>query len=146
MACTRLDLLTLQQWRFGYWGMTIAQGLSLIVLVFFYFPPKHPKGIAWNQALKELDYVGIVTFTAATAMVLSGIVYVQYLPATDPRVIGLLVAGFVCLIFFAAWETFAPLKQPLAPTRLFTKNYGRALTAPVSKPKGITHRRDWDES
>lgn len=63
-------------------------------------------------------------------MILSGIVYVQLLPAQDPTVIGLLVAGFGTLIFFALWETFAPLKEPLAPTRLFTKNKGRALTAP----------------
>lgn len=63
-------------------------------------------------------------------MILSGIVYVQYLPPHDPRVIGLLVAGFICLVFFGAWETLAPLKEPLAPTRLFTANNGRALTAP----------------
>ena len=63
-------------------------------------------------------------------MILSGIVYVQYLPQNDPKIIGLLVAGFACLVFFAVWETFAPLREPLAPTRLFTKNKGRALTAP----------------
>lgn len=118
------------QWRWGYWGMTIAQGLSFVVLVFFYFPPKHPRGIPWGQALQHLDYVGIVSFTGAAAMVLSGIVYVQLVPANSPIVIGLLVAGFVCLIFFGLWETFAPLKEPLAPTRMFTRNKGRALTAP----------------
>lgn len=63
-------------------------------------------------------------------MILSGIVYVQYVPSNDPRVIGLLVAGFACLIFFGAWETFAKLKEPLAPTRMFTANKGRSLTAP----------------
>ena len=63
-------------------------------------------------------------------MILSGIVYVQLLPSNSPTVIGLLVAGFACLLFFIFWETFAPLKEPLAPTRLFTANKGRALTAP----------------
>lgn len=63
-------------------------------------------------------------------MILTGIVYVQLVPANDPRVIGLLVAGFACLIFFALWETFAPLKAPLTPTRLFTNNKGRTLSAP----------------
>lgn len=72
----------------------------------------------------------MVSFTAAAAMILGGIVYVQYLPSNSPQVIGLLVAGFASLIFFGAWETFAPLKMPLAPTRLFTANKGRALTAP----------------
>jgi Na+/melibiose symporter-like transporter len=31
---------------------------------------------------------------------------------------------------FALWETFAPLKQPLTPTRIFTRDNGRELTAP----------------
>lgn len=63
-------------------------------------------------------------------MILSGIVYVQLLPSNSPTVIGLLVAGFATLVFFALWETFAPLKEPLTPTRLFTNNKGRTLTAP----------------
>lgn len=74
--------------------------------------------------------VGIVSFTSAAAMILSGIVYVQLLPSDDPVVIGLLVAGFGILIFFSLWETFAPLEQPLTPTRLFTRNKGRTLSAP----------------
>lgn len=72
----------------------------------------------------------MLSFTVSAAMILSGIVYVQLVPSDDPRVIGLLVAGFGMLIFFSLWETFAPLKEPLAPTHLFTKNKGRALTAP----------------
>lgn len=64
-------------------------------------------------------------------MILSGIVYVQLLPSSnDPIIIGLLVAGFACLIFFSLRETFAPLKESLTPTRMFTKNKGRALAAP----------------
>lgn len=63
-------------------------------------------------------------------MILTGIVYVQLVPPNDPKVIGLLIAGFVCLILFALWETFKPLREPLTPTHLFTKNRGRTLTAP----------------
>ncbi|TKA34488.1 hypothetical protein B0A54_14191 [Friedmanniomyces endolithicus] len=126
----RISFLNGSSWRWGYWGMTFAQGLSLVVLAVFYFPPKHPRGIPWHEALKHLDYVGIVTSTAAVAMVLSGIVYALLLPPSSPIVIGLLVAGFACLLFFGVWETLAPLKNPLAPTRLFTAHKGRALTAP----------------
>ncbi|KAK4936557.1 hypothetical protein LTR10_022606 [Elasticomyces elasticus] len=119
-------------WRWGYWGMTITQGISFVVLVLcVYFPPKHPRGIPWGQALRDLDYVGMITFTAAAAMILSGIVYVQLLPSNSPTVIGLLVAGFASLVIFGLWETFnKKLKEPLAPTRLFTANKGRALSAP----------------
>lgn len=63
-------------------------------------------------------------------MILSGIVYVQLFPSNDPKVIGLLVAGFATLVFFALWETFMPLKEPLTPTRMFLKNKGRTLSAP----------------
>jgi len=108
----------------------IAIAITSVILALFYHPPKHPRGIPWDQAVRRLDYVGILSFTAAASMILSGIVYVQLLPSNSPTVIGLLVAGFVCLLFFALWETFAPIKEPLAPTRLFTANRGRALTAP----------------
>ena len=117
-------------WRYGYWGITIVQGLSFVVLALFYHPPKHPRGIPWGQALRELDYVGMISFTSSAAMILSGLVFVQYLPSTNPKVMGLLIGGFALLIFFALWETFATLKQPLAPTRLFTAGKGRTLTAP----------------
>ncbi|KAF2431731.1 fungal trichothecene efflux pump [Tothia fuscella] len=117
-------------WRWGYWGITITQGISFLILAFFYFPPKHPRGIPWNQALKDLDYVGMLSFTAAAAMILCGIVYVQLLPSNSPIVIALLVVGFASLVFFALWETFAKPKEPLAPTRLFTANKGRRLSAP----------------
>lgn len=117
-------------WRWGYWGVTITQGISLVILAFFYFPPKHPRGIPWHQAIKDLDYVGMVSFTTAAAAILCGIVYVQILPSNSPTVIGLLVGGFVALIFFGLWETFAKLKEPLATTRLFTANKGQRLTAP----------------
>lgn len=73
----------------------------------------------------------MVNFTGNAAMVLTGIVYVQVLPLNSPTVIGLLVGGFACLVFFAVWETSnKKLKEPLAPTRLFTARKGRALTAP----------------
>jgi hypothetical protein len=108
----------------------LDQGLSLAILVFFYFPPKHPRGIPWGQALRDLDYVGMVSFTAAAAMILCGIVYVQLLPSNSPTVTALIVVGFAALVFFGLWETFAKPKEPLAPTRLFTANKGRKLSAP----------------
>lgn len=59
-----------------------------------------------------------------------GIVYTTTLPSSHPRVIGTLVSGFACLVAFGLWETFAPLKQPLTPPRIFLRDRGRELTAP----------------
>ena len=60
---------------------TDYETLSIVVLVLFYFPPKHPRGIPWGQAIRDLDYVGMFSFTVAAAAILSGIVYVQLLPS-----------------------------------------------------------------
>lgn len=59
-----------------------------------------------------------------------GIVYTTTLPSDDPKVIGTLVSGFACLVVFGCWETFAPLKQPLTPPHVFTRDKGRELTFP----------------
>jgi hypothetical protein len=112
------------------YATAIMAAISFTLLFFFYYPPAHPRGIPFKQAIRELDYVGIISFTAAAALILVGIVYSTFLTSKDPIVIGTLVTGFAMLVFFGAWETLAPLKQPLCPTHLFTKHNGRALTAP----------------
>jgi hypothetical membrane protein len=87
-------------------------------------------GLPTAQAFKELDYVGAILFIASATLILVGIVYTTTLPSKDPKVIGTLVSGFIALVAFALWETFAPLKQPLTPTHVFTRDKGRELTAP----------------
>jgi hypothetical membrane protein len=87
-------------------------------------------GLPTSQAFKELDYIGALLFIASAVLILVGIVYTTTTPASDPKVIGTLVSGFVALVAFALWETFAPLKQPLTPTHVFTRDKGRELTAP----------------
>ncbi|KFH45113.1 putative transporter-like protein [Hapsidospora chrysogenum ATCC 11550] len=119
-----------ENWRWLFYGPAIAVALSFIGLYLYYFPPKHPRGLPTKQALRELDYVGCVLFILATTLILVGIVYTTTLPSSDRRVIGTLCSGFGALVAFALWETFAPLKQPLTPTRIFTRDHGRMLTAP----------------
>ncbi|CAH0047858.1 unnamed protein product [Clonostachys solani] len=118
------------QWRWLFYGPAIAVVFSFAGLYLYYYPPKHPRGLPTGQALRELDYVGVVLFTLATTLILTGIVYTTTLASSDPTVIGTLCSGFGCLVAFALWETFAPLKQPLTPTRIFTRDNGRELTAP----------------
>jgi MFS family permease len=117
-------------WRWLLYSMSIVVGCTGVGTVLLYFPPKHPRGIPWWRAFRELDYIGAITFTAATVLILGGINYASYLPSSDPKVIAMLVVGFAMLVIFACWETFMPLKQPLTPTRIFTRNYGRTFTAP----------------
>jgi len=95
-----------------------------------YFPPKHPRGLDFKQALRELDYIGGVLFILAGTLVLTGIVYTTILPASSPKVIGTLCSGFATLIGFCLYEHFGNPKQPLTPTRIFTKDKGREFTFP----------------
>lgn len=103
---------------------------SFLGLYLYYFPPKHPRGLPTKQAFKELDYIGAILFTLAATLILVGIVYTTTLPSDNPKVISTLVSGFGCLVAFALWETFAPLKQPLTPPHVFTRDKGRELTFP----------------
>ncbi|KAF2011386.1 MFS general substrate transporter [Aaosphaeria arxii CBS 175.79] len=117
-------------WRWLFYGPAIAVFFSFLGLYFYYFPPKHPRGLPMKQALRELDYIGALLFTVSATLILVGIVYTTTTPSSDPKVIGTLASGFVTLVAFALWETFAPLKQPLTPTHVFTRGKGRELTAP----------------
>lgn len=117
-------------WKWLFFGPAIAVAFSFTGLFLFYFPPKHPRGLPFKQALRDLDYGGALLFIVATTLILTGIVYTTTLPSSDPKVIGTLVAGFVLMVVFALYETFAPLKQPLTPTHVFTRDKGRELTAP----------------
>jgi MFS family permease len=119
-----------EAWRWLFYGPAIAVAFSFAGLVAFYFPPKHPRGIPFKQALAELDYGGAILFIISVSLILIGIVYTTIESASTPRVIGTLVSGFALLVIFALYETFMPLKQPLTPTHVFTRNYGRELTAP----------------
>ncbi|KAF2816333.1 MFS general substrate transporter [Mytilinidion resinicola] len=117
-------------WRWLFYGPAIAVGFSFVGLFFYYFPPAHPRGIPFRQALRELDYGGAILFIISTTLTLTGIVYTTTLPSSDPKVIGTLVSGLGLLVMFALYETFIPLKQPLTPTHVFTRGHGRELTAP----------------
>ncbi|KAJ4290204.1 hypothetical protein N0V90_010419 [Kalmusia sp. IMI 367209] len=119
-----------ESWRWLFYAPAIAVFFSFIGLFFYYFPPKHPRGLPTEQAFKELDYVGATLFTLAATLILVGIVYSTTLPSDNPKVVGTLASGFACLIAFGCWETFAPLKQPLTPPHVFTRDKGRELTYP----------------
>ncbi|KAF1980676.1 MFS general substrate transporter [Aulographum hederae CBS 113979] len=117
-------------WRWLFYAPAIGAALSVVALYFLYYPPAHPRGLGFKRALKELDYGGAMLFILSATLILVGIVYTIILPSNSPTVIGLLVSGFATLIAFGLYEHFAPLKQPLTPTHIFTADYGREFTFP----------------
>jgi MFS family permease len=126
-------------WRWLYYPGAIGAFISFFCLYFMYYPPQHPRGLGFKRALQELDYLGGVLFIASALLILLGIVYTIILPSTNPKVIGLLVSGFVTLVGFILYEHFGSPKQPLTPTHsksryiLIHKQYG--LTCQQSLPK-----------
>ncbi|KXJ93101.1 fungal trichothecene efflux pump [Microdochium bolleyi] len=119
-----------EAWRWLFYVPAILAFFSGAGLVLYYYPPSHPRGLPFKRAIRELDYGGAFLFAVATTLILTGLVYTATLPSNDPKVIGTLVAGFGTMVAFALYEIFAPLKQPLTPTHVFTAGKGRALTAP----------------
>ena len=103
-------------WRWLFYAPAICCFISFFLLYFLYYPPKHPRGLDFHTALKELDYVGGILFILSATLILVGIVYTVILKSSDPKVIGLLVSGFAALIGFVLYEHFADIKQPLTPT------------------------------
>ena len=68
-------------WRTCYYWCFAFEFVSAVFLFFFYKPPtfetKHLEDHKTKlELLKELDYVGLVTFTAATTLLLIGINWV----------------------------------------------------------------------
>lgn len=79
------------------------------------------------QELKELDYGGLVLYSAGLVLYSAGLVLVilgfTWAEGTHPwrsaHVIELLVVGVFTVIAFVLYEAYMPLKQPLLPLRLF---------------------------
>ncbi|PYI08054.1 siderophore iron transporter [Aspergillus sclerotiicarbonarius CBS 121057] len=120
---------TARSWRWTYYLNIITCGLSVILLVLFYFPPgwDAKRGTESRMAgLKKFDYIGFIFYASGLILVLLGLSWGGTSYAwQSAHVIAVLVIGFVCLIAFALYEIFVPLEQPLLPMSLL-RNRGYA--------------------
>ncbi|KAK4496022.1 hypothetical protein PRZ48_013291 [Zasmidium cellare] len=107
-------------WKYIYYGGFIAQTISLIFLALLYFPPKHPRGVPWREALPHLDYVGTLLVIPGVCLALVGIINTTYMQSTDVLVLAPMCVGFGLLVAFGFWET-------LSKTR---SHNGREFTVP----------------
>lgn len=121
------------KWRTAYYWCFTFEALALIMLTSFYFPPafktKHREDRKTKtQLLKELDYVGLLLFSAACSILLMGINWGGSLhPWKSAAVIAPITLAGVLFIVLGFWEAYATLKYPLLPPKLFRK--GRDFTA-----------------
>ncbi|KAK5943976.1 hypothetical protein PMZ80_003257 [Knufia obscura] len=132
-------------WRGAYWVMTGWHGFGLLCLFFFYHPPKfstkHGEDhISKWTLLAELDYVGLLFFTAGTTLFLVGLNFGgrQYEWASA-AVIAPIVIGFLCLVALFAWIFMVPMKYPLLPPKLFRQWRGYNVLVVVSFCLGMLY-------
>ncbi|KAF2109764.1 fungal trichothecene efflux pump [Lophiotrema nucula] len=119
-----------EAWRWLFYAAAIGAFVVFILLIWLYHPPKHPRGIPWDEALRQLDYFGAFLFICGATCVFTGVTYTNIVPSSDPKVVALLVVGFGVIGGFACWERFVPLKQPMCPPEIFAKDKGREFTFP----------------
>jgi len=87
--------------------------------------------VSWHEALVGYDWVGLVLASAGLILVLTGIIFTSYVPASDLRVIITLSLGFPTLLIFALWEAYSTVRFKLCPPSIFKKNNGRDFTLPL---------------
>jgi EmrB/QacA subfamily drug resistance transporter len=107
-------------WRWVFY-VNMPIGLAALVVIALVLPNFHP---AIKTSARDLDYAGIVVFTAAIVPILLGLTnkgltnsHGQLHAWTDPTVGGLLLLGIILLAVFLFIETRA--KQPIMPLQLF---------------------------
>ncbi|KAF4980103.1 hypothetical protein FZEAL_3824 [Fusarium zealandicum] len=115
-------------WRGPYYVLIGVNTLSFLCWFFFYHPPtfrmKHGEHASVARYVKDFDYVGTIVYTGGLLVLMMGLNWggTAY-PWSSGYVIGAIVAGFISLVLFVLWESFAKLKEPLVPMHLF-KNHG----------------------
>jgi MFS family permease len=112
-------------WRGAYWLMTAWHGFGIICMYLFYHPPKFSTKHSEDEVskwtlLKELDYVGLLLFTAGTTLFLVGLNFGgRSHPWASAATIAPIVIGFLCLVALFVWVFNVPMKYPLLPPKLF---------------------------
>ncbi|TDZ30187.1 Efflux pump dotC [Colletotrichum spinosum] len=105
-------------WRWCFWINLPISGASLLILVLFFkvHTPKTPL----IKGLMAIDWLGVITFTGATLMLLLGLQLggVRH-PWSSPTVICLIVFGCLGFGVFALVERYLA-KYPLMPASLFS--------------------------
>ncbi|OAL50140.1 MFS general substrate transporter [Pyrenochaeta sp. DS3sAY3a] len=115
-------------WRAVFFLLTAVNGASLICYCIFYYPPnfhqKHGMKEKKMEWVKHFDYIGTLLYAAGLTMFLLGLSWggAKY-PWKSPEVLSFIIIGFSCLVAFACWECFVPLREPLVPLSLFRNRH-----------------------
>ncbi|KAK5203332.1 hypothetical protein LTR41_010975 [Exophiala xenobiotica] len=131
------SLIQHNTWRYTYYLGILMNGLALILVFIFYWPPGflglHPEGKSRLQQFRELDFVGVFLFASGLTLFLLGITWGRNpYPWTNVHVLAPLIIGAVTVfVAFPLWEAFSTGNfAKLTPPQL-VRNI-RGFTVPVS--------------
>lgn len=103
-------------WRWIFW-LNLPSSLATFVVLFFSMPSA-PSRAGNSEHNKGMDWLGSLAIVGVTIMILLSLDFGGVVsPWSSAKVLGLLIGGFVLLVFFVFWEARgAP--NPLVPGRL----------------------------
>ncbi|ORY01051.1 fungal trichothecene efflux pump [Clohesyomyces aquaticus] len=112
-------------WRNAYYLMIAFQVVNLVFLFFFYHPPtfaekQAEQGKSKRQMLREFDWIGLFLFVAGCTLFIVGVSWGGSLyPWKSATALCPIIIGLLTLVGLGFYETYATLKEPLFPPRLF---------------------------
>ncbi|KIX91952.1 uncharacterized protein Z520_12341 [Fonsecaea multimorphosa CBS 102226] len=112
-------------WRGCYYLLICMNAVALLCWILFYWPPEFSNKHAGKRRIdfvKELDYVGILLYTAGLTLFLMGLSMGgdAVFPWKSRQTLSTLLVGAACLIALGFWVWLAKPKQPLIPKHLLT--------------------------
>lgn len=105
--------------------MIAFQVVNLAMLWFFYHPPSFADkqaehGKSRRQLIKDFDWGGLFLFIAGCTLFIVGVSWGGSLyPWTSATTLAPIIIGFMTLVGLGFYESYAPLREPLFPGRLF---------------------------
>ncbi|GME43592.1 Trichothecene efflux pump protein [Neofusicoccum parvum] len=118
-------LVVYATWRWIFWIYIMMMVPGTVCWYFWYHPPTfvqlHGHNFERRQALKRIDYLGVLLLTAGLTLFLLGVSWGGTTPALtwdSARILGLLIPGIVCCVAFVIYECLVP-ESPIIPMRFF---------------------------
>ncbi|KAJ1335190.1 MFS transporter SIT family siderophore-iron:H+ symporter [Microdochium nivale] len=132
---TAIRLSSTWRWAYGMWAIILPVTFLPLALTLFLnsrrakktgaLAPRHNSKFSLGAVLRtiwvDLDLLGMILLSAAFGMILVPLTIVAVTPGgwQSPMIIGLIVGGFVALVLFLLWESWARfVPYPLIPLGL----------------------------
>lgn len=106
-------------WRWAFW-INLPCSFAAFIVLFFSMGSVQPRSVGADQQ-KPMDWIGALSIIGVTIMILLSLDFGGVVsPWDSPKVLGLLIGGFVLLILFIFWEARGA-SSPLVPGHLLDR-------------------------